>query len=162
MHSTEQTKMIKNLCKVCGVTVSYTNFARHMQSHNEEAKLKCDICEQSFKTSNSLYQHVKVHRNPEEDMCNLCDKVLLSRSALRNHHKTQHELIEFLCPYCHPYTNKGGSKAIFSLPEGIFICTNHVIIVMSLRKPDIGKCLKPMKTKFMQANKMKSSCSNIT
>ena len=100
MHSTEQTKMIKNLCKVCGVTVSYTNFARHMQSHNEEAKVKCDICNQSFKISNSLYQHIKVHRMTEEVMCNLYDKVLFSRSALQKHHKTQHKLIEFLSPYC--------------------------------------------------------------
>ena len=100
MHSTEQTKMIKNLCKICGVTVSYTNFARHMQSHNEEAKVKCDICDQSFKTSNSLYQHMKVHRKPEEVVCNLCEKVVFSRSALSKHHKTQHELILFLCPYC--------------------------------------------------------------
>ena len=71
-----------------------------MQSHNEEPKVKSNICDQSFKTSNSLHQHMKLHRKSEEVICNLCDKVLFSRSASWKHHKIQHELIEFLCPYC--------------------------------------------------------------
>ena len=49
------------ICKVCGKTISRTNFSRHESLHNGYDH-QCEICSKAFKTKISL----KTHNNPSD------------------------------------------------------------------------------------------------
>ena len=86
-------------CNECGVMVKKKNMNRHILTHRE-ATIKCNLCDKTFRTKDSLNQHLKTHEKPVEIKCTMCTGVFYSKSSLNSHIKAKHEKIRHLCPYC--------------------------------------------------------------
>ena len=59
---------------------------------NSEGRLKCDLCEKSYKNKSDLRNHVQNHTNAFSFSCDLCDgKVYKSKNSLRMHINNFHK-----------------------------------------------------------------------
>ncbi|OWF43290.1 Zinc finger protein 64-like, isoforms 1 and 2 [Mizuhopecten yessoensis] len=75
------------------------NYQRHCRIHNDDAKLKCDICQKRFLDAYELKHHVAGHSGAFK--CNLCDRSFASRMGFYEHTKFHQESDErFDCQMC--------------------------------------------------------------
>ncbi|XP_033752960.1 zinc finger and BTB domain-containing protein 17-like isoform X10 [Pecten maximus] len=75
------------------------NFQRHCRIHNDDAKLKCEICQKKFLDAYELKHHVAGHSGAFK--CNLCDRSFASRMGFYEHTKFHQESDErFDCVMC--------------------------------------------------------------
>ena len=54
-------------------------------------KLKCDICENKFKTTILFRLHMRIAHNFEEHQCNICHKIFQSKKKILQHSRRVHE-----------------------------------------------------------------------
>ena len=72
---------------------SLTNQVEIQIRDNERTKIhKCEICEQEFKTKNSLRRHFNhLHNQKQEYICNICHSGFTKQRVLDSHMKIIHE-----------------------------------------------------------------------
>ncbi|GBP84379.1 Transcriptional repressor CTCF [Eumeta japonica] len=90
-------------CEICG----YKTYKRyrlkniHMKKHEETKNHKCEICSQSFKTTNQLAKHKQIHKDGTVAQCLSCQLQFPSARRLRHHMITAHDKLRpFKCTQC--------------------------------------------------------------
>ncbi|XP_035713655.1 oocyte zinc finger protein XlCOF26-like isoform X2 [Folsomia candida] len=69
-------------------------FARHVATHDPDARVKCEICGKMLKNA-SLSSHMKhLHGNPARIACTTCPKTFSTAGYFRQHLATIHSLVE--------------------------------------------------------------------
>ena len=74
-----------------------TNMANVNKSkQQQENPLKCEICDNKFKSNNGLKNHLNLaHKFMEEQQCNICQSVFKLQRQLNSHVKIVHENIKY-------------------------------------------------------------------
>lgn len=91
------------LCNICGKSFSrQLGLELHMRRHNDDARLKCDICQKAFLTRQMLKEHFVVHTGAKPFTCKYrdCGKTFGFSAGRRNHYRYMHQPKQFSCEYC--------------------------------------------------------------
>lgn len=90
-------------CDQCGINIKYESYRFHMKTHHANEHVKCEVCEQAFKSSFTLKKHMQtVHTFLT---CPDCGKSIKAGSM--TYHKLQHHTKDSEMPYICEVCNKG-------------------------------------------------------
>ncbi|KAF4529523.1 hypothetical protein B566_EDAN015181, partial [Ephemera danica] len=64
----------------------------HMQRHEGNKDLRCDMCEKSFFTKNALFRHRRFHTGEKPFQCDICGKKFADCSNRKRHRQQHHKL----------------------------------------------------------------------
>lgn len=79
--------------------------------HLEKKPFKCEACEKSFSTKQTLRYRQYMHTGYPY-ICETCDKGFRLKALLKLHHHSHSEEMSFLCEICDKeYTTKAGLQA---------------------------------------------------
>lgn len=82
-------------CDMCDATFKCSNSIRiHKRlMHMPQVEAECEICHKIFKNANTLKSHMHLHTNPDLK-CDFCDKTYKVRDSLRRHIRAFHNGIK--------------------------------------------------------------------
>ncbi|KAG7170844.1 Zinc finger protein 431-like [Homarus americanus] len=133
-------------CTLCGkVFQSRTLLAGHIESHGLSSETpKCDMCEKSFLTTDSLIKHKKLHKGKKKNgkrkpgcqafdithikqfKCRQCSKVFTTKSKAEDHERTHTGEKPFECDICgtcfRQKSNLSSHKRVTHLQERRYKC----------------------------------------
>lgn len=107
-------KYFKMVCDLCSDTfTSMTETLSHYRHHhNRKGYVKC--CNKKFFRRCYALEHINLHRNPDYFRCEPCEKSFPSQDTLRHHNKVHHggnPDCEFKCDQCaESFTSLGGLR----------------------------------------------------
>ena len=106
-RKSEHDTILNHRCTLCDKAFAGKKALNlHFQTHTNERKFPCDMCEKSFKHRQSLRRHkVKLHIVPKGHICYVCDQQFDEEISLRSHVITAHkgdlaEMKEYECDVC--------------------------------------------------------------
>ena len=75
---------------------------KHYSQINGERRLKCDLCEKTFKRRDHLNKHVRsiIHTTERNFECEFCFKKYSSEAKLKQHVQNSHSLKMHQCEFC--------------------------------------------------------------
>ena len=65
--------------------------SKHRPPLSGEKQFKCDVCEKTFKTSQTLAQHRRIHSGERPFKCDQCDKSFTQSAGLIVHRRVHSE-----------------------------------------------------------------------
>lgn len=68
----------------------YAKYYSHKQTHIEEKKFNCALCEKKFTTKTLLRLHVATHTSEKKHMCEFCGKQFKYLQSLSVHKRRGH------------------------------------------------------------------------
>lgn len=97
----------KNSCFLCEVTVDDIDMLReHVMEQHEGRETKCEYCEKTFTSRESLSKHQKYSHPEKVDSsatllhCNQCSFTVYGAKRLERHQKNSHSVARFPCDLC--------------------------------------------------------------
>lgn len=92
----------KYLCDTCGSKFFCSGSLRkHKALHDDkDIRYRCEICNKSYKTKESLNDHLKAHQGRFDHACDLCDNAYVRKDKLIRHRLKIHNIKEYRCPLC--------------------------------------------------------------
>ena len=105
----------KHRCSKCSYAAPYPARLREheMYRHNENRDFDCTLCEQKFKTKQSLRRHMLTHNieDEEQNVCDFCEQSFTNYYSLNRHIRLAHlkEKIIFACHLCKKEYNRGNN-----------------------------------------------------
>uniref|UniRef100_A0A182NXF3 C2H2-type domain-containing protein n=1 Tax=Anopheles dirus TaxID=7168 RepID=A0A182NXF3_9DIPT len=103
-HMKGCTKERKHVCSVCQAAfLKSAHLAQHTTSHLGIRSYRCEICDKTFSTKQSLNVHANLHtQNARPFSCETCEETFNRLGTLKRHTAAQHEKQKhaFHCPYC--------------------------------------------------------------
>lgn len=114
-HEDSMKKDLSYICGFCGERLKTENvLKRHItDTHLNEPKFKCDLCDMRFKRKAGLISHTYSHSNYRPFKCKKadCSAAFTSAFTLKKHESVHSEKRNFSCPIC-PKTFKSTSHRI--------------------------------------------------
>ncbi|XP_052756067.1 zinc finger protein 726-like isoform X2 [Galleria mellonella] len=90
-----------HICPVCGKEFKLANlYNRHLNSHREVGKYKCDRCPATYKTRQALTIHINRHDGTRTKQCEFCPAKFYSASVLIKHRRTHTGEKPYVCKVC--------------------------------------------------------------
>lgn len=139
----------KVVCTVCGKLLGNNALSKHMKTHNVNERIKCDLCDRSYKNHYIMLEHRKSHLKLPASCCDVCGKTFKTNGVLKNHKLTHSPEKQFSCSICgakftqsaalrthhrvhsglEPYTCSCGEKFRWkqTYDKHIFKCTQRTI-----------------------------------
>jgi Zinc finger, C2H2 type len=105
-HRLNHLELVK--CEICSRRVKSNNIKQHMIIHSCNRKIhQCHICSTKFTKNYSLRDHLLLHESPDVFRCEPCEKSFKSRDSLLRHRKEIHEnwIKRHKCTRCDYETN---------------------------------------------------------
>lgn len=120
LHKGSHTEKRPYKCTICNVEQERLLKA-HLQRHDKNMWLVCELCGKSFNHSSSFAHHKRTHTKDKTYPCSICDKKLSSPAQKRLHEKRIHsDERPYVCSYC-----DSGFKQISTLKRHILIHTGE-------------------------------------
>jgi len=141
---------VKHICPICGKEFRKTkNFKAHHKAHLYGKEISCDLCGNTFQTSEGLKRHKMIScKNAlitenrlklKTFHCHLCEKVFTDKRNLLNHVKIIHEgkSDNFVCDVCNKvFSRRTGLAAHKLLHTGdfkVYKCDNCAVMFKEKR-----------------------------
>ncbi|XP_041988728.1 zinc finger protein 93-like isoform X3 [Aricia agestis] len=89
------------VCPVCGVVIKVPiQMRRHLASHSDERKHKCDRCDVAYKSRGALRVHMNKHDGIRAHKCEYCPAAFWGHSALIKHRRLHTGEKPYVCKVC--------------------------------------------------------------
>lgn len=94
--------MSRYLCSICGKHLADAVELRdHIRFVHNNDRLKCQVCNLTFRSRQGLHQHKAVHSGDNNiAFCQLCSKQFASVQSFKLHKQAKHEGRTYSCKYC--------------------------------------------------------------
>ena len=90
----DKSQNAKLKCSICEFSYKKEFFKKHFQqAHEEKYHNQCTFCKRTF-SKNFIYEHSKMCFLGSPQKCNICNKVFKSKSKLDNHRIVQHKVYQ--------------------------------------------------------------------
>ena len=127
----QETVIRSKHCTICDKLVRIEYFKKHLKIHGAPM-IKCDKCNGSFKTTQTLQAHKKAIHDPKPiskvaQKCGYCEKAFLHMSLLRQHISKYHYIKEVECDEC---------DSVFATNSGLRRHMKHHKTIISLEIED--------------------------
>ncbi|XP_038141424.1 zinc finger protein 91 [Cyprinodon tularosa] len=91
--NSEESQQTHYRCEICNRSFSSSqSLQRHQQYGNSERGFRCTLCCKIFEDKQSIKKHLQGHLNEKCSLCGLCGKRFLKVDALNAHQKENHSI----------------------------------------------------------------------
>ncbi|XP_028179096.1 zinc finger protein 613-like [Ostrinia furnacalis] len=80
----------RQICEICGASLSRSTVAMHLNMHTRETLYSCDVCGRTFHSKGGLKRHMVTHTGEKRYACRLCEKRFTQSGSLSLHYRTFH------------------------------------------------------------------------
>ncbi|XP_055370788.1 myoneurin-like [Condylostylus longicornis] len=87
-------------CDICQKMFRKGNLKRHKQTHTDDRKFLCEICNKSFTQKSSLQRHHLIHTGEKPYKCETCGKCFSQSKTLKFHMALHGEDKTYNCSVC--------------------------------------------------------------
>ncbi|CAH2076184.1 unnamed protein product, partial [Iphiclides podalirius] len=89
------------LCPICGKEINRSSrMSRHLETHGEEKRHKCDRCPATYKTKTALQVHKDRHDGVRTKHCEYCPAKFYSATVLLKHRRIHTGERPYVCKIC--------------------------------------------------------------
>jgi hypothetical protein len=106
-HYAEHHSLMKEVCNVCGATITIGGLNEHKKMHTSTKDNACEHCAKKFLRKRHLNFHIKtVHMKQGLHQCPQCDRRCALMSQLKRHINSRHtKEIKYPCDQCKFFTH---------------------------------------------------------
>ncbi|XP_047035602.1 zinc finger protein 567-like [Helicoverpa zea] len=80
----------RRICEICGISITASGVASHLNTHTREIKYPCPTCGMEFTMKASMQRHQLTHTGEKPYGCTLCDKRFTQSNSMKLHYRTFH------------------------------------------------------------------------